>query len=200
MSRSITRAAQLRPRRRPNAAFDRLQPREQRRRLLVALDQRGGIGEAALRGAQRRRAQHRRHRDHAAQSRERRGHFGLGAAMAPPAIGAQSDDIACCRHGAGPIAAPCPRQAPFRHRDCPLCPRLAALRTSLRAEHPDWWNAPVPALGDPDAVAGDRRPRPRQARRQPHRPRLHRRCLGRPAVRDAGEVRAGRPEASRRAC
>jgi uracil-DNA glycosylase family 4 len=32
-----------------------------------------------------------------------------------------------------------------------LCPRLVALREELRAEHPDWWNAPVPAFGDPDA-------------------------------------------------
>jgi uracil-DNA glycosylase len=36
-------------------------------------------------------------------------------------------------------------------RDCPLCPRLAALRQQLRAEHPDWWNAPVPVFGDRDA-------------------------------------------------
>ena len=36
-------------------------------------------------------------------------------------------------------------------RDCPLCPRLVALREELRAEHPDWWNAPVPAFGDPRA-------------------------------------------------
>jgi uracil-DNA glycosylase family 4 len=36
-------------------------------------------------------------------------------------------------------------------RDCPLCPRLVALRHDLRAEHPDWWNAPVPAFGDPEA-------------------------------------------------
>ena len=36
-------------------------------------------------------------------------------------------------------------------RDCPLCPRLLTLREDLRAEHPDWWNAPVPAFGDPDA-------------------------------------------------
>ena len=35
--------------------------------------------------------------------------------------------------------------------DCPLCPRLVALREQLRAEHPDWWNAPVPAFGDPEA-------------------------------------------------
>jgi uracil-DNA glycosylase family 4 len=36
-------------------------------------------------------------------------------------------------------------------RDCPLCPRLVSLRQQLRAEQPDWWNAPVPAFGDPDA-------------------------------------------------
>ena len=36
-------------------------------------------------------------------------------------------------------------------RDCPLCPRLVALRQELRAEFPDWWNAPVPAFGDRDA-------------------------------------------------
>ncbi len=36
-------------------------------------------------------------------------------------------------------------------RDCPLCPRLVRLREELRSEHPEWWNAPVPAFGDPDA-------------------------------------------------
>lgn len=36
-------------------------------------------------------------------------------------------------------------------RDCPLCPRLVAFRHACRAEHPDWWNAPVPAFGDPGA-------------------------------------------------
>ena len=36
-------------------------------------------------------------------------------------------------------------------RDCPLCPRLVAFRQANRTEHPDWWNAPVPAFGDPDA-------------------------------------------------
>jgi uracil-DNA glycosylase family 4 len=35
-------------------------------------------------------------------------------------------------------------------RDCPLCPRLVRFRHECRAEHPDWWNAPVPAFGDPD--------------------------------------------------
>jgi len=36
-------------------------------------------------------------------------------------------------------------------RDCPLCPRLVAFRDELRVSHPDWWNAPVPAFGDPQA-------------------------------------------------
>ena len=36
-------------------------------------------------------------------------------------------------------------------RDCPLCPRLVRFRHELRTEHPDWWNAPVPAFGDADA-------------------------------------------------
>lgn len=39
-------------------------------------------------------------------------------------------------------------------RDCPLCPRLVALREECRAEHPGWWNAPVPAFGDPLAWLG----------------------------------------------
>ena len=36
-------------------------------------------------------------------------------------------------------------------KDCALCPRLAEFREEVRAEFPDWWNAPVPAFGDPDA-------------------------------------------------
>ena len=36
-------------------------------------------------------------------------------------------------------------------RDCPLCPRLVAFRHECRAENPGWWNAPVPAFGDPEA-------------------------------------------------
>ena len=36
-------------------------------------------------------------------------------------------------------------------RDCPLCPRLVRFRHECRAEHPGWWNAPVPAFGDPTA-------------------------------------------------
>jgi len=36
-------------------------------------------------------------------------------------------------------------------RDCPLCPRLAAFRHEQRVAHSDWFNAPVPAFGDPEA-------------------------------------------------
>ncbi len=32
-------------------------------------------------------------------------------------------------------------------RDCPLCPRLAELRNSLRSSEPGWHNAPVPSFG-----------------------------------------------------
>ena len=36
-------------------------------------------------------------------------------------------------------------------KDCPLCPRLAEFRHACQAEFPPWWNAPVPAFGDPQA-------------------------------------------------
>ncbi len=35
--------------------------------------------------------------------------------------------------------------------DCPRCPRLVAFREAAQAAHPDWWNAPVPGFGDPQA-------------------------------------------------
>jgi uracil-DNA glycosylase family 4 len=35
--------------------------------------------------------------------------------------------------------------------DCGLCPRLAAFRVANRAELPDFFNAPVPSFGDPQA-------------------------------------------------
>ena len=46
---------------------------------------------------------------------------------------------------------PSPLPATEPPRDCPLCPRLVAFRDELRGEHPAWWNAPVPAWGDPAA-------------------------------------------------
>ncbi|MES2066880.1 MAG: uracil-DNA glycosylase [Pseudomonadota bacterium] len=48
--------------------------------------------------------------------------------------------------------SPIPQTEP--PRDCPRCPRLVALRESLQAEHPDWWNGPVTAFGDPAAWLG----------------------------------------------
>ncbi len=36
-------------------------------------------------------------------------------------------------------------------RDCPLCPRLVALRKSWRAREPQWFNAPVASFGPLDA-------------------------------------------------
>jgi uracil-DNA glycosylase family 4 len=47
------------------------------------------------------------------------------------------------------VLSPVPEAEP--PRDCPLCPRLVAYREELRLAYPDWWNAPVPAWGDPDA-------------------------------------------------
>lgn len=36
-------------------------------------------------------------------------------------------------------------------KNCNKCPRLVALRQKCQAEHPDWWNGPVPAWGDVNA-------------------------------------------------
>ena len=36
-------------------------------------------------------------------------------------------------------------------RDCPICPRLVGYRLEQRAAHPQWFNAPVPCFGAPDA-------------------------------------------------
>ena len=43
--------------------------------------------------------------------------------------------------------------SPFEEpsRDCPRCPRLVAFRHELRAQHPDWGNAPVRSFGNVDA-------------------------------------------------
>ena len=81
---------------------------------------------------------------------------------AVPAVAAERD-VDGCRHDADPLhprdgsqpAArprwrPSPADADPPH-DCPRCPRLVAYRAANRAAHPDWWNAPVPGWGDPDA-------------------------------------------------
>ena len=77
------------------------------------------------------------------------------------AVGADGDgvEVRCLSHAArlGQRDAACQPRRPVADpaaeapRDCPLCPRLVAFAEGCRAEHPDWWNAPVPAFGDPDA-------------------------------------------------
>jgi uracil-DNA glycosylase family 4 len=52
------------------------------------------------------------------------------------------------------MSAASPLRATEPPHDCPLCPRLVGFREALRQEYPDWWNAPVPAFGDPDAWLG----------------------------------------------
>lgn len=47
------------------------------------------------------------------------------------------------------IASPLPLAEP--ERACPRCPRLVAHRAACQAEFPNFWNAPVPAFGDPEA-------------------------------------------------
>ena len=37
-------------------------------------------------------------------------------------------------------------------RNCPLCPRLASYRDSVRAREPTWFNSPVPSFGDANAA------------------------------------------------
>jgi uracil-DNA glycosylase family 4 len=46
------------------------------------------------------------------------------------------------------IDPPSPGEPPH---DCPRCPRLVDYRRANRAAQPDWWNAPVPGFGDPQA-------------------------------------------------
>lgn len=61
-----------------------------------------------------------------------------GAARTPPG-----------ENQAGTLAAAALSSEP--PRECPLCPRLAAFRTELRAREPTWHNAPTPNFGAGDA-------------------------------------------------
>ena len=47
-----------------------------------------------------------------------------------------------------PADAPRPLAPPH---DCPRCPRLVDYRRANQAQHPSWFNAPVPGLGPSDA-------------------------------------------------
>ncbi len=50
--------------------------------------------------------------------------------------------------GSGARTAAGPREP---ERDCPFCPRLVSFREANRAKYPEWFNAPVPSFGPPDA-------------------------------------------------
>ena len=54
------------------------------------------------------------------------------------------------RNSAGPSFA-VSGQSNEPGRDCPLCPRLQDYRDTNRAQHPHWFNAPVPSFGPVDA-------------------------------------------------
>ena len=56
---------------------------------------------------------------------------------------------------AAPVAAASPlvdKKNKSPDHDCGLCPRLRAFRDDNRRKQPDWFNAPVPAFGPPDAA------------------------------------------------
>ena len=74
-------------------------------------------------------------------------------------------------------------------RDCPLCPRLAAFRATQRAAHPGLVQRAGPALWRRRGRAADRRSGAGTARRQPHRPPVHRRLCRRSALRDLAQIR-----------
>ena len=82
---------------------------------------------------------------------------------------------------------------------CRRCPRLVAWREQVAREKrasfadEEYWGRPVPGFGDPAARVARPRPGARGPRRQPHRPRLHRRPLGRLAVRRAAPRRLRQP-------
>ena len=79
---------------------------------------------------------------------------------------------------------------------CRRCPRLVAWREQVarekRAAFRDetYWGRPVAGLRRPGGAHPDPRARAGGPRRQPHRPRLHRRSLGRLPVRRAAPRRA----------
>ncbi|THD62130.1 MAG: uracil-DNA glycosylase [Bradyrhizobium sp.] len=50
-----------------------------------------------------------------------------------------------------PVPAGAPGLSTEPDRNCPLCPRLVDFRAAVRAREPQWFNAPVPSFGDPDA-------------------------------------------------
>ena len=78
---------------------------------------------------------------------------------------------------------------------CRLCPRLVAHREEVarvkRRQYRDeaYWGRPLPGFGDRHGTPPHRRPGAGRARRQPHRPTVHRRSQRRLPVRGAARHR-----------
>ncbi len=87
---------------------------------------------------------------------------------------------------------------------CSACPRLVTWREDVARDKrasfagQPYWGRPIAGWGDPAPAGADRRARARGQRRQPHRPGLHRRQLGRLALRQPAPGRPGRPGHQRR--
>ena len=83
-------------------------------------------------------------------------------------------------------------------RDCPLCPRLAAFRDDWREPRAGLVQRAGRLIRTARCAAPDRRPRARPARRQPHRPAVHRRLCRRPALRHAHPTTASHAAVTKR--
>ena len=83
--------------------------------------------------------------------------------------------------------------------ECRACPRLVAWREQVAREKrsafrdEEYWGRPGPRLRRPAGAPARRRARARGARREPHRAGVHRRPLGRLAVRRAAPCRVRQP-------
>ena len=114
-----------------------------------------GIGEGAAAGPDRRRVVDARQPDRLypplrERFHRRPQHAGRSPVPAVRPVRAERDEDGC-GHGCAPLDGRPMIVNPDPPRDCPRCPRLVAYRERLRAEHPDWWNAPVEGWGDPAA-------------------------------------------------
>ena len=122
-----------------------------------------------------------------------RGRAGAGAGAAPTTISRIDRTVRSPHNSRSWLAQPPSRAATARSaRGC-----VASAQT-WREREPSWFNAPVPSFGPRRRAAADRRPRAGTARRQPHRPAVHRRLCRRSALRHAEGIRLCPRRPSRR--
>ena len=117
----------------------------------------------------------------------------------------QQDDARRGRQGIGPRRATVDRSSGTRRPSTPRSRAAARARGSSRGARrwrgekraafrdEEYWGRPVPGFGDPRRAAARRRARAGRARRQPHRPGVHRRPLRRLALRGAAPRRVREP-------